>query len=289
TLVASISIEQTRNEGRRRLRPGPLILTIVLAIGAGIMVLPFVYMISTSFKSTSEVFAVPLQWIPELLRWDNYTTALREYAIGRYFLNSLVVGVAVTALNLLTCSLAGYSFAKFTYRGRDLLFGVVLATMMIPLASMIIPLYLVVRDLGWIDSYWGLIIPAGTSAFGIFLMRQHMLAIPNDLLEAARLDGGSEPRIFLEIVLPLSRTALASLAIFIFMWNWDSFLWPLLVVTQDELRTLPLGVALFESSYGTNYPQLMAIAFLAMIPVLIVFLLLQRHFIQALTMSGIKG
>ncbi|MBA2520841.1 MAG: carbohydrate ABC transporter permease, partial [Chloroflexia bacterium] len=218
-----------------------------------------------------------------------YTTALREYAIGRYFLNSLVVGVAVTALNLLTCSLAGYSFAKFTYRGRDLLFGVVLATMMIPLASMIIPLYLVVRDLGWIDSYWGLIIPAGTSAFGIFLMRQHMLAIPNDLLEAARLDGGSEPRIFLEIVLPLSRTALASLAIFIFMWNWDSFLWPLLVVTQDELRTLPLGVALFESSYGTNYPQLMAIAFLAMIPVLIVFLLLQRHFIQALTMSGIKG
>jgi ABC-type glycerol-3-phosphate transport system permease component len=166
---------------------------------------------------------------------------------------------------------------------------VVLATMMIPLASMIIPLYLVVRDLGWIDSYWGLIIPAGTSAFGIFLMRQHMLTIPNDLLEAARLDGGSEPRIFLEIVLPLSRTALASLAIFIFMWNWDSFLWPLLVVTQDELRTLPLGVALFESSYGTNYPQLMAVAFLAMIPVLIVFLLLQRNFIQALTMSGIKG
>ncbi|MDQ3694048.1 MAG: carbohydrate ABC transporter permease [Chloroflexota bacterium] len=287
--MASISIDQTRNEGRRRVRPGPLILTIVLAIGAGIMVLPFVYMISTSLKSTSEVFVVPLQWIPELLRWDNYTTALQEYAIGRYFLNSLVVGVAVTALNLLTCSLAGYSFAKFTYRGRDLLFGVVLATMMIPLASMIIPLYLVVRDLGWIDSYWGLIIPAGTSAFGIFLMRQHMLTIPNDLLEAARLDGGSEPRIFLEIVLPLSRTALASLAIFIFMWNWDSFLWPLLVVTQDELRTLPLGVALFESSYGTNYPQLMAIAFLAMIPVLIVFLLLQRHFIQALTMSGIKG
>lgn len=266
-----------------------MLLTIVLAIGAFIMVLPFLYMLSTSLKSMSEVFIVPLQWIPSEMRWDNFSTALQEHAIGRYFVNSLVVGISVTALNLLTCSLAGYSFAKFTYRGRDVLFGLVLATMMIPLASMIIPLYLVVRDLGWIDSYWGLIIPAGTSAFGIFLMRQHMLTIPNDLLEAARLDGSSEPRIFLEIVLPLSRTALSSLAIFIFMWNWDSFLWPLLVATKDEFRTLPLGVALFESSYGTNYPQLMAVAFLAMIPVLVVFLLLQRNFIQALTMSGIKG
>lgn len=253
------------------------------------MILPFLYMLSTSLKSTSEVFMVPLRWIPEELRWDNFTNALQQYSIPRYFVNSLIVGVSVTLLNLLTCSLAGYSFAKFTYRGRDILFGLVLATMMIPLASMIIPLYLVVRDLGWIDSYWGLIIPAGTSAFGIFLMRQHMLGIPNDLLEAARLDGSSEPRIFFDIVLPSSRTALSSLAIFIFMWNWDSFLWPLLVVTKDEFRTLPLGVALFESSYGTNYPQLMAVAFLAMIPVLVVFLLLQRNFIQALTMSGIKG
>jgi ABC-type glycerol-3-phosphate transport system permease component len=274
---------------RRRTKPGLIILTVVLAIGAVVMLLPFIYMLSTSLKSTGEVFAIPLQWLPEVFRWDNYSTALQEHPIAHYFRNSLIVGVAVTALNLLTCSLAGYSFAKFTYRGRDLLFGVVLATMMIPLASMIIPLYLVVRDLGWIDSYWGLIIPAGTSAFGIFLMRQQMLTIPNDLLEAARLDGSSEPRIFLEIVLPLSRTALASLAIFIFMWNWDSFLWPLLVATEDEYRTLPVGVALFESSYGTNYPQLMAVAFLAMIPVLVVFLLLQRQFIQALTMSGIKG
>jgi multiple sugar transport system permease protein len=287
--VTSLTAPEPQSHRARRPRVGLWLLTIVLAAGAFVMILPFLYMISTSLKSTSEVFIVPLQWIPSQLRWDNFSTALQEHAIGRYFVNSLIVGVSVTFLNLLTCSLAGYSFAKFTYRGRDVLFGLVLATMMIPLASMIIPLYLVVRDLGWIDSYWGLIIPAGTSAFGIFLMRQHMLTIPNDLLEAARLDGSSEPRIFFEIVLPLSRTALSSLAIFIFMWNWDSFLWPLLVATKDEFRTLPLGVALFESSYGTNYPQLMAVAFLAMIPVLIVFLVLQRNFIQALTMSGIKG
>ncbi len=274
---------------RRPVGLGRALLTLALTIGAVLMLLPFAYMLSTSFKATSEVFTVPLQWVPSELRWENYTTALREHPIGRYFLNSLFVGVSVTLLNLLTCSLAGYSFAKFSYRGRDLLFGIVLGTMMIPLASMIIPLYLVVKELGWINSYLGLIIPAGTSAFGIFLMRQWMLTIPDDLLDAARLDGSSEPRIFLEIVLPLSRTALASLAIFIFMWNWDSFLWPLLVASEDAYRTLPLGIALFESSYGTNYPQLMAVAFLAMIPVLVVFLVLQKHFIEALTMSSIKG
>jgi multiple sugar transport system permease protein len=268
---------------------GQWLLVLAITAGALLMLLPFAYMLSTSLKATREVFTTPVQWLPAELRWDNYLTVLQEHPIARYFRNSLLVGVAVTALNLLTCSLAGYSFAKFSYPGRNLLFGVVLGTMMIPLASMIIPLYLVVKQLGWINSYWGLIIPAGTSAFGIFLMRQQMLTIPDDLLDAARVDGASEPRIFAQIVLPLSRTALASLAIFIFMWNWDSFLWPLLVATEDRYRTLPLGVALFESSYGTNYPQLMAVALLAMLPVLAVFLLLQRHFIEALTMSGVKG
>jgi len=274
---------------RRRPPLGRWLLLLVLTGGAVLMLLPFAYMLSTSLKANREVFAIPVQWLPAEPRWDNFLTVLRDHPIGLYFRNSLLVGVAVTGLNLLTCSLAGYSFAKFSYPGKNLLFGIVLGTMMIPLASMIIPLYLVVKQLGWINSYWGLIIPAGTSAFGIFLMRQQMLSIPDDLLDAARVDGASEPRIFAEVVLPLSRTALASLAIFIFMWNWDSFLWPLLVATEDRYRTLPLGVALFESSYGTNYPQLMAVALLAMLPVLVVFLVLQRHFIEALTMSGVKG
>jgi ABC-type glycerol-3-phosphate transport system permease component len=274
---------------RRPFNWGHLVLYVVLTLGAILMLLPFAYMISTSFKSLGEVFKTPIQWIPSVLHWENYKTPLREHPIGNYFKNSLFVGVCVTLLNLVTCSLAGYSFAKFKYLGRDLLFTIVLATMMVPLASMIIPLFILVKNLGWVDSYLGLIIPAGTSAFGIFLMRQHMLAIPDDLLDAARLDGSSEPRIFFGIVLPMSKAALSSLAIFIFMWNWDSFFWPLLVTTDESYRTLPLGIALFESSYGTNYPQLMAVAFLAMLPVLIVFLVLQRNFIEALTMSGIKG
>jgi len=282
----------TPSEFQRNPKPlnwGHIALYVGLTAGAILMLLPFAYMISTSLKATGEVFTTPVQWIPDSLKWDNYSTTWQENPLGHYFRNSLFVGVCVTALNLLTCSLAGYSFAKFHYRGRDVLFGVVLATMMIPLASMIIPLFMVVKSLGWIDSYLGLILPAGTSAFGIFLMRQQLLTIPDDLLDAARMDGASEPRIFAGIVLPMSKTALSSLAIFIFMWNWDSFLWPLLVTTDEQYRTLPIGIALFESSYGTNYPQLMAVAFLAMLPVLIVFLVLQRNFIEALTMSGVKG
>src|SRR5829696_4481314 len=270
-------------------RWGHLVLYVVLGVGAALMLLPFAYMLSTSLKSLGEVFTTPVQWIPKELLWENYVTALREHPIGHYFRNSLFVAVAVTLLNLLTCSLAGYSFAKFRYPARNLLFGTVLATMMIPLASMIIPLFIVVRDLGWVDSYWGLTIPAGTSAFGIFLMRQSMMTIPDELLDAARLDGSSEPRIFFAIVLPMSRTALSSLAIFTLLWIWPRFFWPLLVAPDDRYPTLPLGIALFESSYGTNHPQLMAVAFIAMLPVLIVFLVLQRNFIEALTMSSIKG
>ena len=274
---------------KRRIIWSHIALYVGLALFGVLMLMPFAYMISTSLKSRNEVFTKPVQWIPSELLWSNFTDALDQYPMGHYFFNSLLVAVCVTLLNLVTCSLAGYSFAKFDYPGRDLVFGVVLATMMIPLASMIIPLFMVVKSFGWVDSYWGLILPAGTSAFGIFLMRQQMSGIPDDLLDAARLDGASEPRIFLSMVLPNSKTALSSLAIFIFMWNWDSVLWPLLVATGDKYRTLPLGVALFESSYGTNYPQLMAVAFLAMVPVLIVFLVLQRNFIEAMTMQGIKG
>ena len=274
---------------RRRIRWDHLLLYVGLTLFGLVMLLPFGYMLSTSVKVRTEVFKKPFVWIPAELQWTNFSEAWGQYNIGHYFMNSLIVAVAVTILNLITCSLAGYSFAKFNYPFRDIVFGVVLATMMIPLASMIIPLFMVVKSFGWVDSYAGLIIPAGTSAFGIFLMRQQMQIIPDDLLDAARIDGASEPRIFLSMVLPNSKTALSSLAIFIFMWNWDSVLWPLLVATGDQYRTLPLGVALFESSYGTNYPQLMAVALLAMLPVLIVFLVLQRNFIEAMTMQSIKG
>ena len=187
-----------------------------------LVLLPFAYMISTSFKTKGEVFKTPIEWIPASFQWHNFSDAIHQHPIGHCFLNSLFVAVCVTLLNLLTCSLAGYSFAKFDYPGRNLVFGIVLATMMIPLASMIIPLFIVVKSLGWVDSYCGLILPAGTSAFGIFLMRQQMSAIPDDLLDAARLDGAASRASFFGSSCRYSKTALSSLAIFIFMWNWDS-------------------------------------------------------------------
>ncbi|MDB5058869.1 MAG: putative transporter permease protein [Chloroflexi bacterium] len=268
---------------------GMILVHVLLLAGVVVMITPFLYMISTSFKTMNDVFTVPVQWIPRTLEWHNFVDGWQAQPFGRYFFNSVFVATAVTMLNLITCSLAAYSFAKFRYVFRGLFFSLVLMTLMVPYVALIVPLFLVVRDLGWVNSYVGLIVPAGTSAFGIFLLRQHMLSIPDELLASARIDGASEPRIYWQVILPLSRNALSALAIFIFTWNWDSFLWPLLVVQSESLRTLPLGIASFNSSYSTNYPELMAVALLAMLPVLTLFLLMQRNFIEAMTLSGVKG
>jgi len=266
-----------------------IILFLAIVLQAFVLMIPLFYMLSTSFKLPSEVFDLPIRWIPEQLHFENYIQPLQEKPFLRWMFNSTFVATIVTILNVLTSALAGYSFAKFSYPGRDLLFGFILATFMIPLEAMIVPLFVLVKDLGWLNSYVGLIIPAGGSAFGIFMMRQHMLAMPDELIEAARIDGASEFRIFWNVVLPISQSALVSLAIFAFMWNWNSFLYPLLVASQDAYRTLPIGLASFESAYSTNYPQLMAVSFLSMLPVLILFFILQNRFIESMALSGIKG
>lgn len=278
----------SRRQNLHVLRYSRLLLYLPLLLAGVLILLPFAYMLSTSLKMPNEVFSVPFSWVPRHAVWSNFVAGWRQENFTRYFFNSLAIACAVTVLNLITCSAAGYSFAKFHYPGRDILFGFVLATLMIPYASIIVPLFLVVKSLGWIDTYQGLIVPAGTSAFGVFLMRQHMFAVPDELLAAARIDGAGELQVFVRIVLPLVKTSLSALAIFIFMWNWDSFLWPLLVVQSDSMRTMPIALAAFEGSYTTNDAQLMAVATLAMLPVVIVFLVLQRNFMEALTLSGIK-
>jgi ABC-type glycerol-3-phosphate transport system permease component len=264
-------------------------LFVGIAIQTAIMMIPLVYMLSTSFKAQTEVFMLPIRWIPNELLFENYTIPLQEKPFLRWFFNSTFVATASTALVVVTSALAGYSFAKFKYPGRDVLFWIILATLMIPLEAMIVPLFILVRDLGWLNTYAGLIIPAGGSAFGIFLMRQHMLAMPDELIEAARIDGASELGIFWRIVLPMNQAAISALAIFSFMWNWNSFLYPLLVANRDEMRTLPIGLASFESAYSTNYPQLMAVSVLAILPVLLVFFVLQNKFIESMALTGVKG
>ena len=264
------------------------LLYVVLAAGGLVVALPFLYALSTSFKTSFDALRIPIEWIPREWHFENYTLPFRQRPIARYFLNSVGVSSAVTLLNLVTCTMAGYSFAKFSYIGRDLLFSGVLASLMVPIQVIVVPLFILVKGLGWLDSYTGLIVPAGTSAFGVFLMRQYLLGVPRDFIEAARIDGAGEVRILAQIVVPMVRPALSALAIFIFMNNWNSFLWPLLVVQREEMMTLPLGIAGFESVYSTDYGQLMAVSILATAPVLLVFLLLQREFIQAMALSGLK-
>jgi multiple sugar transport system permease protein len=269
--------------------PLQIALLIGIVIQTMVMMVPLAYMLSTSFKAPNEVFMLPIRWVPAELLVENYTTPLEERPFLRWFFNSAFVATSVTILVVLTSALAGYSFAKFKYPGRDILFWTIIATMMIPLEAMIVPLFILVRDLGWLNTYQGLIIPAGGSAFGIFLMRQHMLSMPDELIEAARIDGASEIGIFWRIVLPINQPALSALGIFAFMWNWNSFLYPLLVANRDEMRTLPIGLASFESAYSTNYPQLMAVSVLAILPVLLVFFVLQNKFIESMALTGVKG
>ncbi len=263
-------------------------LWIVLAAGGVAFAAVLAYAVVSAVKAPTEILAVPLSWLPAEPVWSNFALPFTETPFARYFLNSVVVGVVVTLLNVVTCTLAGYSFSKFAYPGRDAAFVIVLATLMVPLEVIYVPLYALVYDLGWVNSFAALIIPAGTSAFGIFLMRQSIDAVPDELIEAARLDGAGVVRTLLQIVAPLLRGPMAALALFIFLMNWDSHLWPLLVGSDDEHRTLPVGLAAMQANnQGANgLPMMMAAAVLALLPTVLLFLSLQKRFVEGVTMSA---
>jgi multiple sugar transport system permease protein len=260
----------------------------VLVAVACITLLPFYWMFSSSLRTMETMFAIPIQWIPSPPNWQSYVLAWQAQDFTRYFLNSGFVAVAITLSNLLLCSLAGYSLTKFHYRGRGLTFLLILSTMMLPLEVTMVPLFLIVKRLDWANSYEGLIVPFLVDGFGVFLMRQYMLSIPKDLIDSARIDGASELRIFWMIIMPLCRPALVALAVFTFREAWDMYIWPLIIITKDSLRTLPLGISLFMSSYGTSWDQLMAIAVLGTLPMILLFFFLQRAFIQGIAATGLK-
>jgi multiple sugar transport system permease protein len=271
----------------RRRRANILAFIVVLGVAA-IGVLPFYWMLSSSLRTMDNMFSLPIQWIPDPINWASYAKAWRAQNFARYFINSAVVSVAITVGNLLLCSLAGYSLTKFHYRGRGLCFILILSTMMLPLEVTMVPLFLIIKQLDWANSYQGLIVPFLVDGFGVFLMRQYILGIPSDLINAARIDGASELRIFWMIVLPLCRPALVALAVFTFREAWDMYIWPLIIITEDSLRTLPLGISLFMGAYGTAWDQLSALAVLGTIPMILLFFFLQRAFIQGIASTGIK-
>jgi multiple sugar transport system permease protein len=271
----------------RRRRANIAAFCVLLAV-ACVMLLPFYWMFSSSLRTMENMFSLPIQWIPDPVNWRSYVIAWQAQDFTRYFLNSGFVAVAITLSNLLLCSLAGYSLTKFHFRGQGVMFILILSTMMLPLEVTMVPLFLIIKQLDWANTYQGLIVPFLVDGFGVFLMRQYMLSIPKDLIDSARIDGASELRIFWMIVLPLCKPALVALAVFTFREAWDMYIWPLIIITKDSLRTLPLGISLFMSSYGTSWDQLMAIAVLGTLPMILLFFFLQRAFIQGIAATGLK-
>jgi multiple sugar transport system permease protein len=279
----------------RALRPAVIVVGTLkyagLTLGGLFMLLPFAWMIVSSFMSAAEIMTRPLRWLPAEIQFRNYEALSKAIPIGNMYANSMIVTLSITLGVLLTSSLAGYGFAKFRFPGRDIMFVLVLATMMVPFFVVLIPIFFLVRQLGWMDSYLGLIVPNVVTAFGIFLMRQYMLSLPDELLDAARIDGASELGIYWRIALPLAGPALGALAILAFVYHWNSFLWPLVVIRSRELATIPIGLnslRVYASSPEVINLQ-MAGAALAIIPVVAVFAVLQRHFVRGIALTGIKG
>jgi multiple sugar transport system permease protein len=252
------------------------------------MLMPLVWSVVTSLETASEAQRFPPVLIPKALHFSNYVDAWNSLPFGHFFLNSFLYSSATVAGNLLFCSLAAYAFARLRFIGSNLLFVLLLVTLMVPFQVVLIPTFLIVRHLGLVDSVGGLIVPNLCGVFGIFLLRQFFQSLPVELEEAARIDGASRLGVFFKIVLPLSAPVLATLAIIQFMWSWNDFLWPLIIITTPEHSPLQLGLSMFQGSHVTNWNLLMAGTVMSQIPMLAVFLFAQRWFIQSIAYTGIK-
>lgn len=267
----------------------PMLIYAALAAMALLTLVPVVWMVLTSFKSAPEVAANPPTWWPREWHPENYAAAWNFAPFGRFLINSAIMVGGITVLQVATSAAAAYAFARLNFRGRDLLFLLYLATLMIPPQVIVIPQFIIVKDLNWVDTYQGLIIPQAFTAFGVFLLRQFFLGIPKELEDAARVDGATRFGCFFRIILPLSGPAIAALAAFIFMFHWNHLLWPLVVSNTDATIPVVVGLRNFQGQYGTEWNLLMAGAGIASIPVVAFFLLTQRWFVQGITMSGFGG
>jgi len=262
---------------------------LLIWLVAATMLIPLLWMISTSLKAPGTEFQLPPRWIPDHPVWTNYLKVWRAIPFGRFFFNSTLVSACVTFGQVLTSSLAAFAFARLTFPGRDKLFFAYLATLMIPGIVTLIPVFIIIHHLGWIDTYQALIIPGLFSAYGTFLLRQFFLGIPLALEDAARIDGCGPLRVYWNVILPLSKPALVTLVIFTFMGAWRDFLWPLIVTNSMEMRTLTVGLSTFQGIYSTEWTQLMAGSLMVMVPLVIVFIFNQRFFIEGIQLTGIKG
>jgi multiple sugar transport system permease protein len=270
-----------------RVRPGRIITWTLLFLGGIVMITPLLFMFSTSLKDSAQIYDLAL--LPTAPSLDNYAIILSDGRFVRWFLNSLFVATCVTLSNVFFDGLVGYTLAKFRFPGRQLVFIAILSTLMIPTEMLVIPWYLMASQFGWLDTYWGIMFPGMMTAFGTFLLRQFFMTVPDDFIEAARVDGLNEFAIWWRIAMPLVTPALSALAIFTFLGNWTAFIWPLIVTSDKALLTIPVGLASFSQEQAIAWEMIMTGAAIATLPTLIVFLLLQRFIVRGVMLAGLKG
>ncbi|ADU29309.1 carbohydrate ABC transporter permease [Evansella cellulosilytica] len=275
------------NEGKSSKR----ISLIFLSLMALFWILPLLWVLSTSLKPESQAIAWPIRWIPETITFQNYVDVLmrQDVPVLRWFWNSFFIATVHTGLMLLFNSMSAYAFARLKFRGREVLFWGLMATMMIPPVMNLVPLYGLISSFGWVNNYSAMIFPGLGGVFGIFLLRQFFIGIPHELEEAARIDGASAFFIYWRIILPLAKPALIVLALFTFMGNWNDYLWPLIVTTSADMRTLPVGLAIMQGQFNIQFAKLMAATILSAIPVIILFMFAQKFIIKGIALTGIKG
>jgi ABC-type glycerol-3-phosphate transport system permease component len=266
-----------------------VILNATLLFFSLMTILPFIWMLLSSFKTNVEISAQAQSFFPQNFTLQNYTDVLERFSFLRYFINSLVYALLITIITIYTSTAAGFVLSKYKFRGRQLLFTCILLTMMVPGVVTIIPRYSIMQSVGWIDSYKALIVPSSFTAFGIFMMRQACFSIPDEMLEAARIDGANEFYIFHRIVFPQLRNSVVSIAIFQFLWAWDDYLWPYLMIRTGEKSMLSVALNLFNGRYSTDYAGLFAATSIAIIPVVIFYIVFQKQFIEGVSSSSVKG
>jgi multiple sugar transport system permease protein len=258
----------------------------VLIVVCAAFFVPMVWALSASVHTDLNVFAIPFQWIPGRLHWENYVHGWQAAPFARYFFNSMVVAVVVTVTTVVMGHMAGYAFAKFAFPGRDAVFMAIVATLLVPFSAIVVPVFIMVKQIGWADSFPGLIVPGMLSAQSVFLMRQYIRVMPTELMWSGRLDGASELQIYLRVILPLSAPVLSAIAVLTFVASWNNLLWPLVVIQSNGMDTVPLGLEVFSSTYFTNYVETSAMSLVAMIPAVAVFLVLGRRLVSSMLVAG---
>lgn len=276
-------------ECRKKVELSTICIYIACILVAAIMLIPFVWMLSASFKAKNEIFTTPIKWIPEVFRTVNYEKIFNDIPFLTYFLNTLKITVAVTALQLVTCSMAAYAFSKLKFPGRDKIFLAYLGTMMVPWHAIMIPQFIIIQKLGLYDSHWSLILTGAFSAFGVFILRQNMMSIPDSLAEAAKIDGCGFFGIFSKIILPLSKTGLVTLGVLTFNNVWNDYMGPMIYLDTDTKKTIQLGLATFKRQFDTDYGAIMAGTVISLIPIVIVYAMAQKNIVEGVAFTGVKG